>query len=494
MIRARNIGESAMRRHVWGVLGAVMLACALPGLTQPTAAAPVKKTAPAKTAPKAAPKAAPKPAPKPAGVVAPAPLPDTPEIQALRRAFRFGFAPYEMLRTRQLQLARVAEAGFGTGVNALIPRVTLADASMREVTTPNNDTLYGSAWLDLSDGPVFFSIPPIARYHSAALMSITSDVNAVLGTRTVGASGGRYAIVGPGWTGELPAGVEKVQSQSNDAWLLVRVVVNDAEDLPAAADALTRYTLSATGGSRPLDLKLPMRPDGKTFLAAVNAAIERSGDLLLADRARAFADQGIGQPWDALSPELQKRWTDSLPALIHEVRQLLDAGEGIDGWVYPPFNMALYGEDDDLRSVVAMGGLAALPRVEAIYVTARKDGTGQALTGAKSWRLRIPAGLPVGGFWSLTMYEQTPDGRLFFVPNELGRFAVGDRSRHLRADRDGSIELFIQNQKPSGERVVNWLPAPKGPFVLIFRAYLPGAGLLDGSARLPPVTEGEMIP
>jgi hypothetical protein len=42
--------------------------------------------------------------------------------------------------------------------------------------------------------------------------------------------------------------------------------------------------------------------------------------------------------------------------------------------------------------------------------------------------------------------------------------------------------------------VVNWLPAPKGKFVLIFRAYLPGAGLLDGSVRLPPVTEGELIP
>jgi hypothetical protein len=71
---------------------------------------------------------------------------------------------------------------------------------------------------------------------------------------------------------------------------------------------------------------------------------------------------------------------------------------------------------------------------------------------------------------------------------------VGDRSRHLRPERDGSIELFIQNAKPSGERVVNWLPAPKGPFLMMFRAYLPGAGLLDGSVRLPPVTEGEMIP
>ena len=106
----------------------------------------------------------------------------------------------------------------------------------------------------------------------------------------------------------------------------------------------------------------------------------------------------------------------------------------------------------------------------------------------------MPGNLPVGAFWSLTMYEQAPDGRLFFVPNDLNRFAVGDRSQHLRPERDGSIELFVQHGKPSGERVVNWLPAPKGKFVLMFRAYLPSAPLLDGSLRLPPVTEGEMIP
>jgi hypothetical protein len=475
-----------MRRHL-GMIAA-LLAQIIVQVVPAQAAPPAKKPA---VAARPAPKPAAKPVPAPAAI---APLPDTPDIRALRRAFRFGFAPYEMLRTRQLQLARIAEAGFGTGVNALIPRVTLADATTREITTPNNDTLYGSAWLDLSQGPVFFTIPPLARYHSASLMSITSDVNALLDTRTVGAAGGRYAIVGPGWRGELPAGVEKVPSQSNDAWLLVRVVVNGTEDLAAAADGLTRFTLSAVAGATPLDLQVPATPDGKAFLATVNAAVARSGDDRLVARAQSFAEQGIGQAWENLTPEQQKLWDDSLPALIAELKGGLMAGGGVGGWIYPPFNMALYGDDDDLRSLVALGGLAALPRVEAIYVSARTDGEGRPLTGDKSWRLRIPGGLPVGGFWSLTMYQQEEDGRLFFVPNALDRFAVGDRSRHLRPNPDGSIELFIQNGKPSGERVVNWLPAPKGPFVLMFRAYLPGAGLLDGSVRLPPVTQDEVIP
>jgi hypothetical protein len=129
-----------------------------------------------------------------------------------------------------------------------------------------------------------------------------------------------------------------------------------------------------------------------------------------------------------------------------------------------------------------------------MYLTARADKDGQPLTGAKSYRVKLPARMPIGAFWSLTMYETAPDGRLFFVPNELNRYAVGDRSDHLRSERDGSYEIFVQNAMPQGERVVNWLPAPKGKFVLVFRAYLPRAQMLDGSFRLPPVEEGEVIP
>ncbi|MBU6165787.1 MAG: DUF1254 domain-containing protein [Alphaproteobacteria bacterium] len=479
-----------MRHHRGMIAAALAVLVAGASVAAPTRAVPAR-AAPVVARP--APVAAATPAVAPTAPQ-PAALPDTPDIRALRRAFRFGFAPYEMLRTRQAQSARVAAAGMGTGINALIPRLALADAGSREVTTPNNDTLYGSAWLDLSQGPVIFTIPPLGRYHSAALMGITSDVAAVLGTRTVGAAGGRYAIVGPNFAGELPRGVELVRSPSNDAWLLVRVVVNGPDDLAAAADGLTRYTLSATAGETPLDLAVPARPDGRAFITTVNAAIARSGDERLQARARGFADMGIGTAWEQLSPALQQLWTDSLPALVAELKDGLSSGETVNGWAYPPPHMALYGEDDDLRSAVALGGLAALPRVEAVYLSARRDGAGQPLTGAKSWRLKIPPGLPVGAFWSLTMYQQEADGRLFFVPNPLDRFAVGDRSRHLRPDRDGSIELFIQAGKPSGERVVNWLPAPSGRFVLLFRAYLPGSGLLDGSVRLPPVTEGEMIP
>jgi hypothetical protein len=479
------------------MMTALLLASAASGIAAPAkpAAKPPAKTA-AKTGPKAAAAPAAKPAAKPAAAAPKlAPLPDTPEIADLRRAFRFAFPIYEIMHTRSVQLGRAAAAGLPNGVNFVLPRLTLADATTREVTTPNNDTLYGSVWLDLAGGPVILDVPPLpGRYHSAALMSLATDNTAILGTRT-GGQGGRYAIVGPNFTGAAPAGTELLRSATNDAWLLIRVLVDGPDDVAAAAKALQGFTITSAEGNAAAvpAMPAPANPDGKTFLAVVNEALTRSAaNTTLAGKAAQFAGNGIG---GEITPEAAAMWSKYLPALRAELKDgLASIGDTVQGWSYPGAGIGDYGDDDDMRAKVALGGLAALPRVEAMYLTAKADKTGAPLDGAKPWRVNLPPNLPVGAFWSLTMYEQDADGRLFFVPNVLNRYAVGNRSPQLRSNRDGSYEIFIQPTKPSGERVVNWLPSPpKGKFTLVFRAYLPRAPLLDGSFRLPPVEAGELI-
>jgi hypothetical protein len=105
--------------------------------------------------------------------------------------------------------------------------------------------------------------------------------------------------------------------------------------------------------------------------------------------------------------------------------------------------------------------------------------------------LHFPADrpLPVDSFWSLSLYESTPDGQFFFVDNPLGRYAIGDRTPGLTLNEDGSLDIWIGHESPGAERESNWLPAPAGPFALFMRAYLPRPELLDGRYRLPPVTE-----
>ena len=427
-----------------------------------------------------------------------APLPDTPEIAELRRAFRFAFPIYEILRTRGAALDRARAAGLPNGVNFLLPRLTLADAGSRDVTTPNNDTLYGSVWLDLAAGPVILVIPELAgRYHSAALMSLTTDNSAIIGTRT-GGQGGRYAIVGPGYAGAVPDGTQLIRSASNDAWLLIRVLVDGPKDRDAAARALQSIGLELPvdrAAPVPTAAPAPARPDAAAFVTAVNEALVRSADApALQARAAAHAGLGIGTGWDGLTPDQKALWTAALPALVAELKSgLADAGDTVAGWSYPRAAIGDFGDDDDLRSFVALGGLGALPRIEAMYLTARTDAVGVPLEGSQAYTATLPPRLPAGAFWSLTMYSIDPDGRLFFVPNPLDRFAVGDRSPQLRSNRDGSYDIFIQATPPTGERVVNWLPAPPGKFALVWRAYLPKPELLDGSFRLPPVAVTERI-
>ena len=495
----------------------LLLACALtaPALAQTThtplfgkhkakpaaqpAAPVVAAPAPAPVAAEPAPVAAEIPATPPADVAA---VPAGPiGIEQLRAAYAFALPVYEMMRTRHLQIAKAESMG-APGVNRLYARTVLADATTKDVTTPNNDTLYSSAWLDLAGGPVILDMPALPkRYHSAALMDVFTNNVAIVGTRT-GGKGGRYLIVGPGWNGTAPEKTTVLRSPTNDAWLLVRVLVDGKDDLAAATGLIRGFTLEVpVDHAAPVPTKaVPVSvPDAATFIAVVDEALARSP---LPNTVRTRPElSALGITSDAIDPALVRPatmalWTKSLPALRAEIKGgFVKAGTEIDGWSYPGAGIGHYGDSNDIdRARVALGGLGALPQTEAIYLTATKDKTGAPLTGAKAYTVHLPGQLPVGAFWSLTMYQADAAGRLYFVDTPSKRFAVGDRTPEIRAERDGGYDIFVQPLAPSGERVVNWLPSPKGPFRLIFRAYLPKAGLLDGSFKLPPVEATEVIP
>ncbi len=77
---------------------------------------------------------------------------------------------------------------------------------------------------------------------------------------------------------------------------------------------------------------------------------------------------------------------------------------------------------------------------------------------------------PVDGFWSITMY--IIDGGWWFNPNPLNKFTVSMRDKPV-FNPDGSLTLYFQNQSPGKDKEANWLPAPKGDFLLMMRMYWP---------------------
>lgn len=377
----------------------------------------------------------------------------------------------------------------GAAVNAFGHGRDLVDHTAREITTPNNDTLYSSAHIDLSQGPVTLTLPASgARYLSLALMDAYTNNFAILGTRTTGGDGGTWTLLGPADPG---AGPNVIRSPTRHVWALARILVDGPHDLEAAR--AVQQGVSMQGPTIPPTAAAAER-DAPWAVCLASAA------RLLADNPPPATDGAILKVMAPLELEAfdPDRFSAAEVAAIEaglaqaraDARRSGLRGPGfIDGWTYPYARLGDFAQEYAYRASVAIGGLAALPPEEAMYMRARGDLPRALFDGAKSWRLHFPAGrlLPVGSFWSLTLYEATDDGQFFFADNPLGRYAIGDRTPGLRTNDDGSLDIWIGHDRPGDGRENNWLPAPRTPFALFLRAYLPKPELLHGSYRVPAV-------
>ncbi len=160
----------------------------------------------------------------------------------------------------------------------------------------------------------------------------------------------------------------------------------------------------------------------------------------------------------------------------------------IDGWRFTT-KTGTYGTNYLQRALIAAFGLGANLPQDAVYPTSEVDADGKPYSGANKYVLHFDKSEmpPVDGFWSLTMY----DGEFFFVENPLKRHALSQRNRFM-TNADGSIDLYIQSESPGKRKSANWLPAPKGTFILMLRLYWPREtppSILDGSWTIPGVRQ-----
>lgn len=119
------------------------------------------------------------------------------------------------------------------------------DASKRDFAGSNVDTLYSTAWLDLSGGPYVLHLPDANnRFYLMPILDGWTEVIGNPGTRTTGDKAGDYAITGPQWTGVLPAGVNQIKSDTNMVWLVGRTYSSGtAQDYDAVHAIQDQYTL-----------------------------------------------------------------------------------------------------------------------------------------------------------------------------------------------------------------------------------------------------------
>jgi hypothetical protein len=407
------------------------------------------------------------------------------QISTAAEAWLYALPLIEMATTR----ARMLKAP-GAAINKLAHNRVLSDHASRAVTTPNNDTLYSIAFLDLTQGPATLTVPATgARYWSAAIMDMFTNNNAVLGLRTVGGEGGTYTLVGPGQPSKGP---NPVRIATPHAWLLIRTLVADEADLSAAHKVQDGFVLTGPKAAAP-PAYAGRDADAADYFASARA-------LLAADPPPATDEALLRRARGVLAPPFKAkdrlgRSTDDTKAMAagaKQARMITRFAKGrqtfTDGWAYPRANLGDYGQDYIYRAIVALMGLGALPVAEAVYLKAAGDDGAGLFTGDGLYRLTLPADMPLDGFWSLSMYESTDDGQFFFTDNPIKRYAIGDRTAGLKREADGSLTLWIGRTDPGGERSANWLPAPKsGPFAMYLRCYLPKVDLLDRRFRFKPV-------
>ncbi|WJK39244.1 MMPL family transporter [Solwaraspora sp. WMMA2056] len=414
-------------------------------------------------------------------------------------AYLYGYAPVVAARTRANQLCAIGN------VNTLASSPELTTPASRDVVAPNVDTLYSIAWLDLRRGPVVLTVPAIDdRYYNFQFLDMYTNVFTNIGTSTVDPAGGRYAIVPPGWSGELPTGVTSVSAPTWDVWLLGRTLVKNPDDVSAAWAVMAGYQLAvletpATGTPPPLPTPdCANLPRPQTPYDAGAAFFDELAAVLAADPPPA-ADAPALAGLAALSVEPGGNPSQGDPQAVATLEAAVTDGQaylaaGHAEAAFPTagrtwrssLSAGTYGTDYLLRAGIAAGGLGANVPAESTYYFSQSDLLGQPLSGEHSYRLHFrPGALPptsADGFWSVTMYDEN----YFLVPNELNRYALSDRSA-LTVNQDGSLDLFLSTTPPPGG-TANWLPAPTGTFHVYMRVYLPTDDVLTGEWQPPRIT------
>ncbi len=435
-----------------------------------------------------------------------APAPSPAEARAIaKEAWLYAYAPLQGYQTLWNQTQNKAFPGYVGGFNRFRHYSRSATPADKDIVTPNNDTPYSWAWLDLRTEPIVLSLPavPAPRYYVNQWFDLYTHNFAYTGVRSTGRGAGTYLFAGPHWKGTVPKGITQVfRSETDFVGTLTRTQLNGPDDIPALKAIQGQYVLTPlsrfTGQPAPPPAPAVAWPawdaskaEGIGFITYLNALLPFMPAVPSERAMRArFARIGIGPglPFDParLDPKLRTALEEGVAEASQELKakaQQQTSSQGFFG-----SRQQLGSDYLTFRSMGAMLGIYGNSSEEAFYATQQTGPDGKVLDGRKRWVLRFEPGQlpPVTEFWSVTIYK-LPERLL--VENPIQRYSIGDRTSGLKLGTDGSLEIYIQSENPGTEKVSNWLPAPAGPFFFVARLYGPRDPVLKGTWTLPRLTE-----
>jgi hypothetical protein len=363
------------------------------------------------------------------------------------------------------------------------------------IVTPNSDTPYSLAWLDLRTEPMVLSVPAVekGRYYSVMLCDGNTFNYGYIGSRATGNDAGDYMVVGPDWKGETPPGIKKVfRSSTQFSLAAYRTQLFNPEDMPNVVKVQSGYKV------QPLSAYLhqPAPPAAPAInFPKIDRELVKTNFFEYLDFALQFAPPGpeekeiraklarigIGPGKTFNFKDLSLEHKAEIGLGMKEGNKKVDEkvatiGKNINGWRISSAqgDRDFFHGDWLLRAAGARAGIYGNDAVEAAYPLTKWMANGEPLDGSKNnYTLTFAAGQfpPVNAFWSVTMY----DGKTqLLIENPINRYLINSPMLpNMKTNADGSFTIYIQKDSPGADKESNWLPAPNGPIFLVMRLYWP---------------------
>ena len=149
-------------------------------------------------------------------------------------AYLYFYPLVTMDLTRKQLINSDPSKGIGGPMNTFNNIPAFPPADLKVVVRPNFDTLYSSAWVDLTREPAVISVPDTGgRYYLLPMLDMWTDVFASPGWRTTGTQAGNFLLVPPGWNGKVPDGFTRIAAPTPYVWIIGRTKTDGPADYDA---------------------------------------------------------------------------------------------------------------------------------------------------------------------------------------------------------------------------------------------------------------------
>jgi len=365
--------------------------------------------------------------------------------------------------------------------------------------TANTTTPYTVLYLNTKDGPLVLEIPPeVLGPVDDAWFRWVTDVGF---TGPDKGKGGKYLLLPPGYTSEVPDGYFVARSRTFGNLMFFRTFLKDGDPKPGVDNVkknLRVYPLSQA--ANPPEMKFvnisdkafnTIGPGDYSAFEYLNRTIQNEpSDALDPDMLGVFAAIGIekGKPFNP-DARMKKILVDAAAVGDATARTLTYQSRIKEAYFYPnsawmtPFIGGSYKFEQngvvdldakDLFFFYATGVTPAMTEKMigegSQYAAAFVDAKGDPLDGGKSYRLHMPANIPIKNFWSLTAYD-TQTRSMLQTDQQFP--AVGSLTKGLLVNGDGSVDVYFGPKAPVGKEN-NWVQTIPGKgWSTVLRLYSP---------------------